>query len=151
RTPIVTPQQLEPLDVIVSFGVRYTRESFVGAGRLVLLARFGVGYDSVDVDACTAADVMLTLTRGMAHGPMAEAALTLMLALGHQLLAKDRMTREGRWHDRGYHHGIELRDRVIGIVGLGDIGRELARLLEPFGARRLLAFDPYADPEAARR
>jgi phosphoglycerate dehydrogenase-like enzyme len=148
RRPVVTPDQLEDLDAIISFSLRYTRESFARAGRLLLLARYGVGYDSVDLDACTEADVMLTITRGMARRPVAEAALTLILALGHQLIAKDRVTREGRWHDRGYFHGVELRHRVVGAVGFGPVAQELFRLLQPFGLRRALAADPYVPPEA---
>src|SRR5262245_42832858 len=151
RKRVVRPEQLRDLDALISFAVRYTRESFAQGNRLVLLARFGVGYDSVDLDACTDADVLLTLTRGMARRPVAEGALTLMLAIGHQVLAKDRLTRAGNWGDRARYHGVELRDRVVGAVGLGEIGQELFRLLQPFGLRRSLAVDPYADPAAARQ
>jgi D-3-phosphoglycerate dehydrogenase len=151
RKPVISPDQLRDLDAIVSFAARYDRESFAEADRLVLLARFGVGYDSVDVAACTDADVLLTITRGMARRPVAEATLTLMLALGHQLLAKDRITRAGHWHARGDYNGVELRDRVVGAVGLGPVGQELFRLLQPFGLRRALATDPYVDPAAAAR
>lgn len=151
RHRFMPPEQLRPLDAIISFGARYTHESFSQADRLVLLARFGVGYDSVDVEACTDADVLLTVTRGMPRRPVAEAALTLMLGIGHQVLVKDRLTRAGRWGDKGYYHGVELRDRVVGVVGFGDIGQELFRLLQPFGLRRALAADPFGDPEVARQ
>jgi phosphoglycerate dehydrogenase-like enzyme len=150
RRPVITPDQLADLDAVISFGVRYDRASFARAERLVLLARYGVGYDSVDLAACTEADVILTITRGMAKRPVAEATLTLMLALGHQLLPKDRITRAGQWHERGNYHGVELRDRVVGAVGFGPVARELFRLLRPFGLRRAIAADPYVAPAAGR-
>lgn len=146
---VLRPEQIRDLDALICFGAKLDRVTFTGAQRLVLLARYGVGYDSVDLDACTEADVLLTLTRGQARRPVAEGALTLMLAVGHQVLAKDRITRAGRWHDRGDYHGVELRNRVVGTIGLGEIGQELFRLLQPFGLRRALAFDPYLPPESA--
>lgn len=150
KVPVMRPDLLADVDAVISFSVRYTPDSFAGADRLLLLARYGVGYDSVDVQACTDADVLLTITRGAPRRPVAEGALTLMLAIGHQVVAKDRLTRAGRWHDRSEYNGVELRDRVVGAVGLGDIGQELFRLLQSFRLRRALAYDPYADPQAAR-
>src|SRR5262249_45039570 len=147
----VPAAHLADLDAVIAFAARFPVESFARAGRLVLLARFGVGYDAVDLEACTRAGVLLTLTRGQARRPVAEAALALMLAIGHHLVVKDGLTRAGRWHHRGAHLGVELRDRVVGAVGFGEIGQELFRLLQPFGLRRALAADPYVDPEAARR
>jgi phosphoglycerate dehydrogenase-like enzyme len=71
-------------------------------------------------------------------------ALTLVLALAHRLLAKDRMTREGRWNDRVDHMGTGLTGRTLGVVGAGRIGKELLRLARTFDMR-LLAADPYAE------
>ena len=74
-----------------------------------------------------------------------------MLALSHRLLIKDRLTREGRWADRSNHMGIGLVGRTLGIVGYGNIGREIARLAEPFDLR-ILASDPFvaSSPNAIR-
>src|SRR2546430_2714486 len=66
QRPTIAPEQIRDFDAVVSFAVRYDRASLSQAERLVLLARFGVGYDTVDLQACTEADVLLTLTRGMA-------------------------------------------------------------------------------------
>lgn len=149
RQTVIAAEHLRGLDALICFASRCTRETFEGADRLVLLARFGVGFDTVDLDACTEADVILTLTRGQARRPVAEAALTMMLAISHRVLIKDRLARESGWHARGQYQGIELRDRVVGVVGFGEIGQELFRLLKPFGLRRALATDPYPNREAA--
>jgi phosphoglycerate dehydrogenase-like enzyme len=71
-------------------------------------------------------------------------ALTLVLALAHRLLAKDRMTREGRWSDRVDHMGTGLTGRTLGVVGAGRIGKELLRMAKVFDLK-LLAADPYAE------
>ena len=73
---------------------------------------------------------------------MAVAALTFVLALSQELLAKDRLTREGRWAEKIDYMGIGLVGRTLGIVGLGSIGSELCRLALPFGLR-VLACDRY--------
>jgi D-3-phosphoglycerate dehydrogenase len=141
---------IDQYDALLSSTVRYTAESFAGVERLAVIARFGVGYDTVDLEAATRAGVLVTITRGAADRPVAEGALTLMLALGHQVVNKDRLTRAGRWDERQHWVGVELRDRVVGVIGFGGIGRELFRLLGSFGIARALAYDPYADPDSAR-
>ena len=76
--------------------------------------------------------------------------MTLLLALSQHLLHRERLTREGRWGDRGRFTGVGLTDRTVGLVGFGSIGRETARLLQPFEARIVVA-DPYADAAEAAR
>ena len=109
----------------------------------LLLARLGVGYDRIDMAACTSRGVLVTITPDGVRRPMATAAIAFMLALAHQLVPKDRAVRSANW-GRFSHIGTGLRDRVLGILGLGGIGREICRLAEPFELRRI-ASDPYAD------
>lgn len=117
--------------------------------RTRIIARHGVGYDSVDVPACTASGVLVTIQPDGVRRPVAVAALTLVLALSQKLLTKDRLTRAGRWGARLDHMGMGLVGRTLGVIGAGSIGRELLALARPFGLR-LLAADPYADPAALR-
>ena len=112
--------------------------------RLKAVSRHGVGYDSVDVPAMTAAGVLVCNTPNAMPRPVATMALTLVLALAHRLLAKDRMTREGRWSDRVDHMGTGLTGRTLGVVGAGRIGKELLRMARTFDMK-LLAADPYAE------
>ena len=80
----------------------------------MLVARFGVGYDTVDVAACTRNNVLLTITPSGVRRPVAVSALALLLALSHKLLTKDRLTREGRWHEKLDHMGVGLTGRTLG-------------------------------------
>jgi len=112
--------------------------------RLKVVSRHGVGYDSVDVAAMSAAGVLVCNTPNAMPRPVATMALTLVLALAHRLMAKDRMTREGRWNDRVDHMGMGLTGRTLGVVGAGRIGKELLRLARTFDLK-LMAADPYAD------
>lgn len=134
-------------DGLLVLGPQVTART-VAADRLKVVARFGVGYDNVDVPACTAAGVILAITPEGVRRPVAVAALTFVLALSHKLLIKDRLTRAGRWADKLDYNGQGVTGRTLGIVGFGNIGRELAGLCQPFGMD-LIAADPYPDPAAA--
>lgn len=112
--------------------------------RLKLISRHGVGYDSVDVPAMSAAGVLVCNTPNAVPRPVATMALTFILALAQRLFAKDRMTREGRWTDRVNHMGLGLTGRTLGVVGAGRIGKELLRMAKVFDLK-LLAADPYAE------
>ena len=112
--------------------------------RLRVVARHGVGYDSVDVPAMTRAGVLVTNTPSAMPRPVATIALTFILALAGRLFLKDRLTRTGRWHERMDHMGLGLTGRTLGIVGAGRIGKELLRMARTFDLR-LLACDPHAN------
>jgi phosphoglycerate dehydrogenase-like enzyme len=113
------------------------------------VGRFGVGYDAVDVAACTEADVLLFITAGAVDRPVAEAVVGWMIALTHHVRTKDRLVREGRWDERSQYMGSELRDRTLGVVGLGGIARKLIELLAGWGMNPPLAFDPFVGPNVA--
>lgn len=144
----LTPAQVADYDALLVLAPRVSARSLEGSGRLAVVARFGVGYDSVDVDACTRNGVALTITPDGVRRPVAVAALTLVLALSHKLLIKDRLTRAGRWAEKLNFMGQGVTGRTLGVVGLGNIGREIFRLGAPLGMKHLAA-DPYAGPEQA--
>ncbi len=143
-------------DVAARYDGLYVNSSRVSAAsvargdlRLRIVARHGVGYDSVDVPALSARKIVLTNTPIAVRRPVAVATLTLLFALAGRLFAKDRITRTGRWLERNDLMGTGLVGRTLGIVGGGGIGQELLRCSAPFGMRRLVA-DPYADEAALR-
>lgn len=149
--PEVGSDQLRGFDAVVSLTPRYTAASFVGiSDRLLAVVRFGVGYDMVDVQACTEAGVALVITRGAVNRSVAEATITWMLALSHRLVDKDRLVREGRWSERANYMGSELRNRTLGLIGAGGIGGSLIGLLSGFGMNAPLVHDPYLTEEKAR-
>ncbi|MCY3735932.1 MAG: hypothetical protein OXG13_05990 [Gemmatimonadaceae bacterium] len=144
----VPPEAAADYDALLVLGPRISAATLEDAGRLAVVARIGVGYDSVDVDACTRAGAALTITPDGVRRPVASAAMAFLLALAHRLPSKDRLTREGRWAERVDHMGLGLRGRTLGVVGLGNIGREVCRLCAPF-EMTLLAADPVTGEETA--
>ncbi|MDZ4801014.1 MAG: NAD(P)-dependent oxidoreductase [Bryobacteraceae bacterium] len=146
---IATPEALNRYDAVFALALRVTQESVVGVDRLALVARWGVGYDKIDVTALTGAGIALAITPDAVRTPVAEAILTLILALAKNLLIQDRITREGKWRGDLPRMGRNLRGSTIGSVGLGNIGSEMFRLARPFGFARMIAYDPYARPELA--
>ena len=145
--PEIQADQLRGCQAALVLTPRVTSASLAGNDQLLCLSRFGVGFDTVDIAACTEHDVLVTNTPGAVDRPVAEATIGWMLALTHRMLQKDRLVRTGRWDDRSGYMGSELRDRVLGIVGLGGIGRKLVELVRGFGMRQPIAFDPHASPE----
>ncbi len=136
-------------DAICAMTTRVTPQSLdAKAIRLKLIARFGVGYDSIDVPACTAAGVLLTIAPDGVRRPVATSALTLVLMLAQQVLIKDRLTRSGRWNEKMDYIGTGLTGRTLGSIGIGNIGAELFRIARPLDMR-CIAHDPAADPALA--
>lgn len=140
----IEPDQLHAINGAIVLTPRVTARSLSESGDLLALARFGVGYDSVDVAACTAADVLLFITTGAVDYSVAEATVSWMLGLSHHLRVKDRLVREARWGDRSQYMGSELRQRTLGVIGFGGIGRTVVTLLAGFGMQPPLVYDPYA-------
>ncbi|MDA1307838.1 MAG: NAD(P)-dependent oxidoreductase [Acidobacteria bacterium] len=138
-------------DALGVLNPRVTAATLAGPDRrLKIVARMGVGYDSIDVPACTANGVILTNTPDGVRRPVATSILLLMLALTHKLRTKDAITRAGRWAETTNHMGDGLTGKTIGSIGMGNIGSELFRLLAPLEMAHL-AFDPYAQPDAASK
>lgn len=142
NTPVLRADQVRGYDALLVLAPRITAAALEGTDRLTIVARFGVGYDNVDVEACAGRGVLLTITPDGVRRPVAAAALTFVLALGHKLLIKDRLTRAGRWAEKLDHMGMGVTGRTLGVIGLGNIGREVFALARPFGMR-LMAYDPY--------
>lgn len=143
----MTPDTAARYDAVCAMLTRVTPATLGRADqRLRLIARFGVGYDTIDVPACTERGVLLTIAPDGVRTPVATCALTFVLALSQHIRAKDRMVREGRWADRTDFMGIGLEGRVLGSIGVGNIGAEMYRLARPFGMRHL-AHDPFQKPE----
>ncbi len=147
--PEYVPAQLSEFDVLISLKPRITAQSLEGVSRLCAIGRCGVGYDNVDLNACTEKGIAVYITPGGVVRPVAESILLLMLALSHRLLQKDRMVRQGRWAESTRQLGREPRDRVVGTIGMGNIATEAIRLLRVLDVRRFLAFDPYTSQERA--
>jgi phosphoglycerate dehydrogenase-like enzyme len=144
-------EQLEDFDALILLAHRFGAESVPKSGRLTAVARFGVGYDTVDVAACTANDIALCITPDGVRRPVAVSIVTFMLALTGKMMVKDKLARMGPpgFAARGEHMGTGLVGRTFGSLGVGNIGAETVRLLRPFDMR-CIAHDPFADPAICR-
>jgi len=143
----VTPQQIVGFDMVGSLTPKWTANTLKGNDRLLSVHRFGVGYDMVDVPALTEAGVGLTLTRDAVRRPVASSILAFMLALSTRLMTKDRITRAGKWNERGKYHGIGLVGKTLGVIGVGNIGHEVFKLAAPLNMKHL-GCDPYITQES---
>ncbi|HEX3150819.1 MAG TPA: aldolase/citrate lyase family protein [Gemmataceae bacterium] len=141
--PVIGSDQLTGFHAAVVLSPRVTAVSLADSKDLLALGRFGVGFDSVDIAACTAADVLLFIAAGAVDRSVAEATIAWMLALSHNVRIKDRLVREARWDERSAHMGSELRDKTLGVIGFGGIGKALVKLLAGFGMNAPLVFDPF--------
>jgi len=146
---VLSARQLENIDALILLAHRFDRNSVPSSGRLGVIARFGVGYDTVDVPACTDAGIALVITPESVRRPVAVSIITLMLALTGKLTIKEKLARAGAagFSQRGAHMGVGLVGRTFGSLGAGNIGAEAFRLAKPFDMQ-FIAHDPFADAKA---
>jgi phosphoglycerate dehydrogenase-like enzyme len=149
--PEYLPEQLRDFDVVISLKPRVAANSLEGVERLCAIGRCGVGYDNVDLAACTRKGIAVFITPTAVVRPVAESIVLFILALSHNLVMKDRMLRRGQWTESTRQLGTQPKDRVIGTIGLGNIACEVTQLLRPFGPLRFLAFDPYVSEGRAQQ
>ena len=127
--------------VIASSTERYTRSVLQRADTLKHIARWGVGFETVDVPAATDNGVLVTTTQGSNHWAVADQAFALMLAVARRVVELDRIARTRVW---SRPHGRDVWQKTLGIVGLGRIGKGVAQ--RAFGFEmRVLAYEPYPD------
>lgn len=146
--PVISAANAADFDALGVLAPRITAALLDNAPRLAIVARFGVGYDNVDLEAATRNGVAVTITPDGVRRPMAGIAMTFMLALSHRMLEKDKLTREGRWANKLDYMGVGLTGKTLGLIGLGNIGKDLVHLAKPWDMR-ILAHDPYVSADHA--
>lgn len=128
----------------IAGGEPYTARVLQAAPQLRIIARWGVGYDRVDVDAASKAGVPVAMAFGANHESVAEYAHAMALALACRIVTRDEMVKSGKWYFDGFHPG--LWGRTAGIIGLGRIGGAMARRCVA-SQMTTLVFDPFASDE----
>ena len=148
--PEISASQLTEVDALILLTPQVGARSLTPDGRLSVVARFGVGYDNVDLAACSEHDVAVVITPDGVRRPVAVSILTLIFALSGKLFVKDALARRGPagWAEKTVHNGVGLVGLTLGSVGMGNIGAEMFRLAHPLDMR-FVAHDPYADPALA--
>jgi D-3-phosphoglycerate dehydrogenase / 2-oxoglutarate reductase len=134
--------------LLVRSATKVTAELLEGAPRLRAVGRAGVGVDNVDLDAATRRGVVVMNTPGGNSTAVAEHTLALLLALARRVPQADASLKQGRWEKKKLE-GIELHGKTLGLVGLGKVGTEVARLARALGME-VVAYDPYVSALVAR-
>ena len=148
RKPAELARDLADADaLIVRSATQVTAELIEAAPKLRVIARAGTGVDNVDVPAATARGILVMNAAGASSVSVAELALGLMLSLARPIPAADASMKRGEWEKKKFM-GTELRGKLLGVIGFGRIGREVAARARAFGME-IVAYDPFIAARAA--
>jgi D-3-phosphoglycerate dehydrogenase len=136
-------RELGAIDGIVVRTARIGAEVMDLLPGLKVIGKHGVGYDNIDVDAATQRGVAVVFTPGANSISVAEHALTLMMNLANKVSLAHLEIREGRLGEQKRYMGNELNGKTLGLIGLGRIGRHLAKCCRLAFDMRVVAYDPY--------
>jgi D-3-phosphoglycerate dehydrogenase len=126
---------------------QFDRSALQAAKNLKVVARYGVGYDRVDVDVARELGIIVTYTPGANSVSVAELTIGLMLGLARNIPNASAQTKKGDWPR---FSGVSIYGKTVGILGLGAIGKVVALMLKNFGCKTL-AYDPYPDQDFAKK
>ena len=132
-------------DAVIATTDQFTERVFAAAPRLKIVSRFGVGYDTIDVDAAAKHGVWVTTTPGINQYAVADHTLALLLAVARQVVPLVNSVEAGEWERPA---GVELDGKTLGVIGFGSIGRQVARRAAGFGMQ-IIAHDIIEDAAAA--
>ena len=135
--------------LIVRSETQVTREILAAAKKLKIVGRAGVGVDNIDIDAATRQGIMVVNSPTGNIIAAAEHTIAMLLALARHIPAASSSMKAGKW-EKNRFLGVEVRNKVLGIIGLGKVGTEVARRAQGL-EMQIIAFDPYVSPEQARK
>ena len=148
RTPEQLAADLADADaIVVRSATKVTAPLINAAPKLRVIARAGTGVDNVDVAAASARGIVVMNAPGANSISVAELAMAQILALARHLPAADATMKQGKWEKKKFL-GEEIRDKTLGLAGLGRIGQEVARRAAAFGMK-LIAHDPFISESVA--
>ena len=127
--PAQLAEACREVDGLLVVGSRITSEVIGGAARLRAVSTASVGYDNIDIAACTARHIPVTNTVGVLEDTTADLAFALILAVARRVVESDRFVREGNWREWQYGllHGVDVHHKTLGLYGFGRIGQAVAR------------------------
>jgi D-3-phosphoglycerate dehydrogenase / 2-oxoglutarate reductase len=148
RTPEQLAHDLKDADaIVVRSATRVTAALIAAAPKLRAIARAGTGVDNVDVPAASSRGIVVMNAPGANSVSVAELAIALVLALARHIPGADAAMKQGKWEKKKFL-GEEVRDKTLGLVGLGRIGQEVARRASAFGMA-IVAHDPFVSEQTA--
>ena len=152
--PGLKPEQLKAIigeyhALIVRSETQVTGDILAAAVRLKIVGRAGVGVDNIDIEAATRQGIMVVNSPTGNIVAAAEHTIAMSMALARQIPAANNSTKTGKW-EKSRFLGVEVRNKVLGIIGLGKVGTEVTRRAQGL-EMQVIAFDPYVAPEQARK
>lgn len=148
RKPEELAKDLADADaLIVRSATKVTKDLLAAAPKLRIIGRAGSGVDNIDMPAASGKGVLVVNAPGANSIAVAEQALALMLSLARSVPAADQAMKAGKWEKKKFM-GTELRNKVLGVAGLGRIGQEVAARARSFGMT-IIAYDPYISADVA--
>lgn len=122
-----------------------TARAVAGLKKCRIINRYGVGYDNVDINACTAKGIQVTNVPDYCAGDVSDHALALIMTCLRQIALRDRLIRQGQWNIQ--RTSFRLYGKVLGVLGFGRIARALVDKTSGFGFSKVLVYDPYVSAE----
>src|SRR2546426_7465512 len=135
--------------LIVRSETQVTSEILAVADKLKIVGRAGVGVDNIDIEAATRHGIMVVNSPTGNIVAAAEHTIAMLMALARHIPAASSSTKAGKW-EKSRFLGVEVRNKILGIIGLGKVGTEVARRAQGL-EMQVIAFDPYVAPEQARK
>jgi D-3-phosphoglycerate dehydrogenase len=136
-------KELAPCQGLLARTAKFPAEVLEAAPELKVVARHGVGYDNIDVNRAAELGIWVTNTPEALSATVAEHTIGLMIAVARKLILADRLIRAGRFSERNTLKGVDIQGKVLGVVGLGRIGRTVAQKARLGLGMEILASDPY--------
>ncbi len=136
---------LADVDAVIARTEKYDDEILSAAKNLKIIARYGIGYDSIDLDACDRHGVTVNIARGCNNYSVAEQTITLMLACFRQIVPMNAEIRKGNWKARDLIPTWEARYKTLGLIGVGAIGMEVAKIAHYGFQMKVVVFDKFID------
>ena len=147
-----TREELGAADALIVRLCKITADVLSVATKLKVIGRHGAGFDSVDLKAATEKGIPVVFTpsaQTMANA-VAEHTIQMMLALARHTVMADKFVREGNFDKRGSLQGIELRQKTLGVIGLGAIGAKVAEICQNGLGMIVVGYDPYAEEQTSQ-
>lgn len=150
--PPALAKKCQDAEGLIAVGARVNEEVLAVARKLRIVANAGVGYDNIDVAACTARRIVVTNTPGVLTDTTADLAFALLMAAARRVVECDRYVREGRWQSWGWTMlwGADVHHQTLGLYGFGRIGQAVALRAHGFGMR-VLYHQRHRAPEEVER
>lgn len=133
------------VDGVIARTEKYTKSVVGAAKRLKVIARYGIGFENIDLAACDAKDITVTLARGCNTYSVAEHAITLMLACLRQIPRLNQEIHKANWKSRDTVETHEARYKTFGSIGIGPIGMEAVRIAHFGFQMKILVYDKFVD------